>query len=241
MGRPKGSKNKPKVITPENAALSIPEVPVAKKGSAVPVVAAPGTEVPKRRGRPPGSTNKPKVANGEPGFVTAVPTAPAITGEVPKRRGRPPGSKNKATEGCVELPPVPATATVEPIKRQGRPPGSTNKPKVVETSPEPITPPVLPRSRAAVTVVPDGGEESNEERAQITSPPVYSLEDLQNPALAPLAEHVAEIAALASSSRKVFYEERALPGISYELRVLKTLIDYLEIDVKKYIEDNEIA
>lgn len=73
MGRPKGSKNKPK-----DQAV---EVVVPPQGQ--PEVAA------KRRGRPPGIKNKPKADSDTP-----APAPVAQPNPTPGRRGRPPGSKN---------------------------------------------------------------------------------------------------------------------------------------------------
>lgn len=69
LGRPKGSKNKPKT-----------------NGVAVAPIAA-EVPAPKKRGRPKGSKNKPKT-NG-------VAAAPVTEATAPKKRGRPKGSKNK--------------------------------------------------------------------------------------------------------------------------------------------------
>jgi hypothetical protein len=116
-GRPKGSKNKPKVTGPE-ASTTAP----AKR----------------RPGRPKGSKNKPK----ETAAATAAP-APA-TAETPVKRGPGRPRKNPATaETPVKRGPGrprknPEAATTGPAKRRpGRPKGSKNKPKV--TGPEAST------------------------------------------------------------------------------------------------------
>jgi hypothetical protein len=124
-GRPKGSKNKLKVVSPPKTgddSVSELAVPI-KRG----------------RGRPKGSKNKPKVADGE----VAGETIALKAVEVPKRgRGRPKGSKNKpkvevpnVAENEVEgeiimLKPV-VDATAPPKRGRGRPKGSKNKPKAV--------------------------------------------------------------------------------------------------------------
>lgn len=119
-GRPKGSKNKPKLPETVNGQ------PTAEAA-------------PKRRGRPPGSKNKPKTLTADGGTinVTAVGSAVAHAVQtalasvlglpIPKRRGRPPGSKNKPK---VENGSAAQTTGEQPVKRgRGRPPGSKNKAK----------------------------------------------------------------------------------------------------------------
>ena len=94
MGRPKGSKNKPKVPAPGTAADPAASVP------ADPASVAP---VPKRRGRPPGSKNKPKADTlGAPGTNPAseTPSSPRAT-HVPAIAARPAPAAAPAQAGLV--------------------------------------------------------------------------------------------------------------------------------------------
>jgi hypothetical protein len=85
MGRPKGSKNKPKVpvvaATPEAA-----PVVQKKRGSAVPAAPAPAPapEQKKRGGRPKGSKNKPKTDTPAPAPTPAPAAPPTPAPEPPK-------------------------------------------------------------------------------------------------------------------------------------------------------------
>jgi len=118
IGRPKGSKNKPKEAT-----------------AAIPVqVSTPAATTSNTRiGRPPGSKNKPKVA------PVSVPAAPVQT--TTKRIGRPPGSKNKPklvvsaptpavpvpvalAVGAAPAPVVPAAPTLPAWIQGGKDPNS---------------------------------------------------------------------------------------------------------------------
>jgi len=91
MGRPKGSKNKPKLpaVTAASTLAPTPAPTVQKRARAVAATPPP------------------------------PPPAPPATAEVPKRRGRPPGSKNKPKDGAPAAP-APAAPTPEPAKRTPR-------------------------------------------------------------------------------------------------------------------------
>ena len=133
MGRPKGSKNKPKD----------PSAP-KRRGRPPGSKNKPPETPPKRRGRPPGSKNKPK---------DAVPPAAAVPA-VPKRRGRPPGSKNKPKDAADRAAQAAAVAAAAPPKRRGRPPGSKNKPKDGAA----VVPEVFPPARPLIGDAAPAGE-----------------------------------------------------------------------------------
>ena len=63
----------------------------------------------------------------------------------------------------------------------------------------------------------------------------YTLEELQSPALDGLEHDIAKLVSLASPRRKLIQEARAPKGVSYNRAVLKTLLDYFEVDVKKLV------
>lgn len=219
MGRPKGSKNKPKV-----PAVAVPQ---AIDPSTLPAPAV------KRRGRP----------AAQP--ATPAPQPPATT-EVPKRRGRPPGSKNKPKDGATTVtPPAPtptppaATATspasTEIPKRRGRPP----KVVVPTVSVPPVTPAatVTPTPPTQITRT-DSDEEAAEASAPVEKPSPYTLEQLNDPALDELTAHATALFEKASASRKLFFEEKVRPGLTVEKAVLKVLVDFLEINVPNTIAQN---
>lgn len=188
MGRPKGSKNKPKNIDPS---------------------ALPPAEVPKKRGRPPGSKNKPK--------DNSASATPATT-EAPRRRGRPPGSKNKA---------------------RGSEPFAVRSPKVVAPTPPPTvsTPPPMPAAASAVVVTRTEDEPKDAEPTEVQVAP-YTLEQLNNPALDELEKHASVFYANASPKRKLMFEGRATDSLTVQRAVLRTLIDFFEIDVTQVIKSN---
>lgn len=90
MGRPKGSKNKPK------PAVTAASIPAPASSPAV-----------QKRARAVAATPPPP------------PPPPPVTAEVPKRRGRPPGSKNKPKDDAP-APPAPVTPAPEPTKRASK-------------------------------------------------------------------------------------------------------------------------
>ncbi len=225
MGRPKGSKNKPKV--PAVASTIDPST-------------LPPAEVPKKRGRPAGSKNAPK-----PSVPQA--TQPPATDEVPKRRGRPPGSKNKpkdaaptATSPAPTPTPPAATATppasTEAPKKRGRP-AKTIAPTLPAATPAAEPPPLPPAAtKASTPVVPvvvtrtEAEDDSTpEERA------AYTREQLNHPALDHLEEHAKVFLANASAHRKLMFEGKADATLTPERAALRTLIDFFEIDVEALI------
>ena len=164
-GRPKGSKNKPKVTAPD-ASTATP----AKRGP----------------GRPKGSKNKPKVTGAE--TTTTETTAPAAeatatvtadTAAPAKRRpGRPKGSKNKPKVISPEA------ATAAPAKRgPGRPKGSKNKPK--ETTPDASTletpGPGRPRTNPDATE-PTGTRQKSGDTRQVLANPFKAGDTVTIPA-----------------------------------------------------------
>lgn len=187
MGRPKGSKNKPKNVEASAQPVEAKEVAVKKKGRPAGVKAAEKEEAPAKA----------------PTAVETPVEAPE-TSEAPKRRGRPPGAKKEAKVVAPVLP----TKAEDPA-----PPASKLTIVRTDTADEAAPAPVV------------------EKRAE------YTLDDLMHPALDDLEHSITELANLASPRRKVHHESRSLPGVSYERSVLKTLIDYFEVDVKKYIAD----
>ena len=180
MGRPKGSKNKPKVIVP----------------ATTPAATQPQAEEARKRVKP----------------AAAKPAKPA---EAPlKRKGRPPGSKNKDKQeaAAVAAPPV-QTA------------------KLQAPAPIPIPPPAVTIVRTNEGEETDGGSSARE----VDTRAGYTAQDLSSPALQPLEDAIAPLVALISPKRRLYYEERALPGVSFERQVLKTFLDYFEVDVKKLV------
>ena len=161
-------------------------------------------------GRPKGSKNKPK---------DAVPTAPA-TPAVQKKPAK-------------EVKPAKAAAKPEPKPEvKAAPAKETKAPK----APKVVAPVASPAVPAAVARTEDAPKPEPTVAASTPSrPPEYTLEDLQHDALAPWEAAIKPIVAKAAAHRKLFYEEKSLPGVSLDRRVLKTLIDYLEIDVKALI------
>jgi len=90
-GRPKGSKNKPKVV----AEAAAPKKRGRPKGSKnKPKVVEVVATAPKKRGRPKGSKNKSKTSNGMSASNGAADPAK-------RKRGRPKGSKNKPKTTAV--------------------------------------------------------------------------------------------------------------------------------------------
>lgn len=86
MGRPRGSKNKPKNLA-EN---SPPEERLRRRQVLQGAAALGSPGEPKRRGRPPGSKNQPKVEVDKVVSEVAKPVEAEFL-----RRGRPPGTKNR--------------------------------------------------------------------------------------------------------------------------------------------------
>ena len=153
-GRPKGSKNKPKVTGAETTTTET----TAPAAEATATVTADTAAPAKRRpGRPKGSKNKPKVISPE-----AATAAPAKRGP-----GRPKGSKNKPKVA------TPEAATMTPAKRgPGRPKGSKNKPKA--TTPDASTQvkrgPGRPRKNPEATVTPSRMQKSGDTRQVLANP-----------------------------------------------------------------------
>ena len=157
-GRPKGSKNKPKITTEAPATVTATEAPAPVTATeTAPVKRGPGrprknpmdVAPPAKRGpgRPKGSKNKPKTT--ESTAAATSPTAPAKRGPgrprknpvdvlIPAKRGpgRPKGSKNKPK--TTEAPAAVTTATAPVAKRgPGRPrknPESTATPTITSAS-----------------------------------------------------------------------------------------------------------
>lgn len=233
MGRPKGSKNKPK--TPAVAPTIDPAT-------------LPPAEVPKKRGRPPGSKNAPK------SNIPQATQAP-VTTEVPKRRGRPPGSKNKAKDGTptvtspVSTPTAPVATVTPPEstdapKRRGRPP-KTIAPTLPAT-PAPAaeaTPPPIPAAatKAPVTPAPVVVTRTASEDEADTSAPraAYTREQLNHPALDPFEQHAKIFLEHASAHRKLMFEGKADDTLTVERAVVRTLVDFFEIDVEALIANDK--
>ncbi|RTL07801.1 hypothetical protein EKK58_01250 [Candidatus Dependentiae bacterium] len=230
MGRPKGSKNKPK-----NTAVA----PTIDPST------LPAAEVPKKRGRPPGSKNKAK------DNIPQATKAPE-TNEVPKRRGRPPGSKNKPKDGgSTATPPAPtptpppATATppvsTEAPKRRGRPP-KTIAPTLPATPGETAPPPIpagATKAPSVATPVVVTRTEAEDEAPEPAPRAAYTREQLNHPALDRFEEHARVFYAHASAHRKITFENKADDTLTVERAVLKTLIDFFEIDVEALIANGK--
>ena len=82
-------------------------------------------------------------------------------------------------------------------------------------------------------------EEEEEKPTQAVASDIrkaYTFEDLTNPALDGLEKHVDALLNLASPKRKAYFENKKLPNSPTLARsVLRTLIDYFEIDVHAVI------
>lgn len=220
MGRPKGSKNKPK-----NQDAGYSRTPTVDPATLpAPLV--------KRRGRPPGK--KP---------VAPAPVAqPPVTNETPKRRGRPPGSKNRPKDSAAP-PPVPQSTTlpapptsVEAPKRRGRPPKVVVP--VVSVPPVLATAPTVPVVSAQVQITRTECDEGNGETEE--APPAklvvpYTYEQLNHPALDAFEEHAEAFLDAASAGRKVYFDGKVRPDVSLTRIVLKLLVDYFEINVPEII------
>lgn len=216
MGRPKGSKNKPK--TPAVAPTIDPAT-------------LPPAEVPKKRGRPPGSKNtlKPSVPQA---------TQPPATSEAPKRRGRPPGSKNKPKDTApTPTPPAatPAPTSADAPKRRGRPP----KAVVPALPPSEVPPPPIPagatKSPTSPAPVVVTRTEAEDDAAPVERAAAYTREQLNNQALDYLEEHAKVFLTNASAHRKLMFEGKADDTLTPERAALRTLIDFFEIDVEALI------
>jgi hypothetical protein len=194
-------------------------------------------------GRPKGSKNKPKTPSaeqepvkkaGKPVEVKVAPVPPPVTTEAPKRRGRPPGSKNKHEEGGVTTQPTAAISVhvqadqrqpapsaaqqVDAPKRRGRPPGSKNVTKTEHGEPPP----------AAAVIVSRTESEEEQPPARAVS---YTVDQLNDSALDKLEAHANEFFNLASPARKLMFENRGNGEITVGRAVLRTLVDFFEIDV----------
>lgn len=194
-------------------------------------------------GRPKGSKNKTSAASAP---VTPAPAAaPAAAAVAIKKRGRPPGSTNKKPAAATPpVAPAPATPAV-PVKvpgKRGRPPGSTNKkPAGAPVSNPSADPVVVPE--VVVTPVSDEDTQAAQVAAARTEDatplPNYTIEDLKSDALAEIVDHVGAIAKYASNGRRNFFESKSIPGLTYNQRVTKLMLDFFEIDVPKLIEEFE--
>lgn len=219
MGRPKGSKNKPKVTeaaTPSNA----------------------NNTVVKRRGRPPGVSNKPTVN------PTSAPVAVKRRGRPPGSKNRPKDNAPVAAAPVDNTPPAPPSSapSSEAPKRRGRPP------KVVApVIPSTALPPVLSSPPTLTLNVPPevtrtACDEGQDDRSpEIQGVPPYSYAQLNHPALNELEAHAAAFAVHASPARAVFFDEKVQPGITRERAVLKLLVDFFEINLPALIVQYEKA
>lgn len=188
-------------------------------------------------GRPKGSKNKvkqPVIAQPEPvksakpvkSVLTAYPAEKVSSGH----RGRPPGAKNKNLAAVAQ----PKAAAVLPVeKKKGRPP----KVKEEVTPPSPPSPPPAIKPPEVITTVVRTDSAEEDTTGVKGKEATYTLAELQSPLLDEMEEHVAYLVDLASPARKVYFEGLAIAGVSYMRRIMKTFIDFLEIDLQAYLEN----